>query len=438
MNDIYRNKRLKMGLEGLKVTASGLVLSIVLTSTVTFNGDIKAYAEGISTDTQVFQNTSPSVYTVQAGDSLWLISQKTGVSVENLRSLNNLSGDNIYVGQQLKLVAAPTGGEQSLITKTIYDYYTVAPGDSLWSISQKLGVAIEVIKSLNNLTSDIVYVGQRLKVNEIKLQGTIYVVKAGDTLWGIAQNHKTTVDLIRRANNLQSDILSIGQELFVPISGPTAPPVPPPTQTPPVYNWPEVTYMVQPGDTLTSVAKKFGVSIDTIVKHNYMRAEDWLDAGDKIAISGYAPRTYTVTPNEASAPARVGKIVDWITEGQYLLRRGDIFTLVDVATGTQFKVKMMGGYNHSDVEPLTTSDTAIMKQLFGSWKWSPRAMVVYKDGMNIAASLSGMPHSYEIIYNNGVTGHFDVYLLNSSPHKENTAATYIEMHRNMVQKAGGY
>jgi hypothetical protein len=188
---------------------------------------------------------------------------------------------------------------------------------------------------------------------------------------------------------------------------------------------------------VTSLARKFGVSIDSILRFNYMGPEEWLNAGDRIAISGFAPRAHTVTPGEAVAPARVGKAVDWVFEGQYLIERGDIFTLVDVDTGRQFKVKMMGGYNHADIEPLTAADTQVMKELFGSWMWAPRAVVIYKDGMNIAASLSGMPHGAELIGNNGVAGHFDLYLLNSAPHKESASAVYLEQHRRAVLKAAG-
>ncbi len=111
--------------------------------------------------------------------------------------------------------------------------------------------------------------------------------------------------------------------------------------------------------------------------------------------------------------------------------------MVDVDTGKMFKAKMIGGYSHVDIEPVTASDTAVMKELFGSWKWSPRAAVIFIDGMNIAASLSGMPHDVDTISGNGVTGHFDLYLKNSSPHSGTTSADYIQEHRNMAAKAAG-
>jgi hypothetical protein len=75
-----------------------------------------------------------------------------------------------------------------------------------------------------------------------------------------------------------------------------------------------------------------------------------------------------------------------------------------------------------------------MKELFPYWTWSPRPVVIFKDGMNIAASLSGMPHSYDTVSTNGVSGHFDLYLLNSKPHA-GTSVSYVEQHQSNVYSA---
>ena len=306
--------------------------------------------------------------------------------------------------------------------------YTVVAGDTLWSIANRYGTTINNLKLINNLTSDTINVGQKLNLYRT------YTVKSGDTLWKISQQYSVTVTDIQKANNLTSDMINIGQTLIIPGAAATVPtPVPGPS---PVIPWPSVTYIVQAGDTAESIAKKFGVPAQDVMKYNYMSANDWFDAGDRIAISGYAPRTYTVTPGKDSAPAQKGALVDWVTEGQYLIKRSETFTIVDVDTGKQFHVTMLGGYNHSDVETSTFADTDIMKQLFPTWTWSPRAVVIYIDGMNIAASLSGMPHSFDTI-DNGVNGHFDLYLKNSSPHSEDTSAVYVQEHENMVLKAAG-
>lgn len=255
-----------------------------------------------------------------------------------------------------------------------------------------------------------------------------HTVVAGDTLWSISKKYNVSIDTIKSLNNLTTDMIRIGQILKLKDTV---------VRPAPVTSWPAVTYVVQPGDYVSTLAKKFGVTTDSIFKYNYMSTNEWLDAGDKIAISGYAPRNYAVVPGEATAPARKGTLVDWFLDGQYVIKRGDVFTVVDVDSGKQFRVKMMGGYNHADVEPVTAADTAVMKELFTSWNWTPRAIVVYKDGMNIASSLSGMPHSFDTIGDNGVTGHFDLYMQNSRSHNTSDITTYILQHYAMVNKAAG-
>ena len=114
--------------------------------------------------------------------------------------------------------------------------YTVQKGDSLYSIAQKLGTTVDELKKLNNLTSNLLSIGQILKIPEKYVQDNeknIYVVKKGDSLYSIARDNNTTVNELKTINNLTSDILSIGQTLLLPSATVTAD-----------------TYTVQKGDTL--------------------------------------------------------------------------------------------------------------------------------------------------------------------------------------------
>ncbi|QNU66753.1 LysM peptidoglycan-binding domain-containing protein [Ruminiclostridium herbifermentans] len=390
-----------------------------------------------STRTVDISNNS-SQYTVLAGDSLWTISKKFGITTASLKSANNLTSDTLQIGQTLIIPKSSVG---TVPTPTINSTtYTVVSGDTLWNISQKFGISVSTLKSANNLTSDTIKIGQTLSIPNSSsstspnptVTSTTYTVVAGDTLWSISQKFGISVSTLKSANSLTSDTINIGQILKIPKS--TAAPSPSTSNN---TSWPAVTYIVQSGDTATSISKKFGISIQDLLKYNYMDADEWFDAGDKIAISGYAPREYTVTRGQYTSPSRRGALVDWVLEGQYLVKRNDTLTIVDVDTGKQFKAKMMGGYNHMDIEPLTPSDTAVMKSLFGSWQWSPRAVVIFIDGMNIAASLSGMPHDVDTIKNNNVTGHFDLYMKNSKSHSSTTSTAYMQQHSNMVLKAAG-
>ncbi|MBO5530041.1 MAG: LysM peptidoglycan-binding domain-containing protein [Bacilli bacterium] len=149
--------------------------------------------------------TLDNEYIVKKGDSLYSISKKYGISVDDLKKYNNLKTNTININQILKI---PSAGSSSQNQNT----YTVAKGDSLWSISQKYNTTVNELKSLNGLTSNILSIGQVLKVPSKK----VYIVKKGDSLWLIAKNNNTTVDRIKSLNNLTSNLLSIGQELILP------------------------------------------------------------------------------------------------------------------------------------------------------------------------------------------------------------------------------
>ena len=91
-------------------------------------------------------------YTVKSGDTLWSISQTYGLTVQQLKNLNGLTGDDIYPGQVLIV----SGGGAV--------YHTVKSGETLWGISQQYNTTVNAIKSLNGLTGDVIQPGQRLRV----------------------------------------------------------------------------------------------------------------------------------------------------------------------------------------------------------------------------------------------------------------------------------
>jgi len=148
-------------------------------------------------------------YVVRAGDTLWSIANRFNTTVTNLRRLNNLTSDVLQVGQLLQI---PSDDDIS-----IGNVYTVKRGDSLWSIAQQFDTTVDAIKTLNNLTSNLISIGQMLRIPSSTNAGTgtEYIVKAGDTLWDIANRYSTTVDNIRRINNLTTDLLQIGQVLYI-------------------------------------------------------------------------------------------------------------------------------------------------------------------------------------------------------------------------------
>lgn len=100
---------------------------------------------------------------------------------------------------------------------TSYVEYTVRAGDTLWLLARRYGTTVDAIKRLNNLTSDMLYIGQVLKIPSSQTTPYIeYTVRNGDTLWLLAQKYSTTVDAIKGLNGLKSDMLYIGQVLKIP------------------------------------------------------------------------------------------------------------------------------------------------------------------------------------------------------------------------------
>lgn len=149
-----------------------------------------------------------TVYTVVSGDNLYNIARRYNLDVKDIADYNNLSTTNLSIGQRLliptKTVPTPSEG---------YQTYIVKKGDNLYSIANKYNTTVDEIKSLNNLTSNILSINQKLLIPSTK--ANTYTVKKGDNLYSIARNYNTTVDEIKRKNNLTSNILSIGQVLKI-------------------------------------------------------------------------------------------------------------------------------------------------------------------------------------------------------------------------------
>ena len=159
-----------------------------------------------------YQNT----YVVKSGDTLWSIAKKFGVSVDELKAKNNLSSNALSINQ---ILIIPKKGET--IDEEDGEYYTVVAGDTLYGIANRYGLTVDELKALNNLTSNTLSIGQKLLVKPADTSdGSLetYTVKKGDNLYQIALKYDTSVDALKNLNGLTSNLLSIGQVLKIPSS----------------------------------------------------------------------------------------------------------------------------------------------------------------------------------------------------------------------------
>jgi len=142
-------------------------------------------------------------YTVKSGDVLWKIADSNNTTVANLKKWNGLTSNLIYPGQSLHVEQPSTS-------------YKVKSGDTLYKISVKYDTTVQEMKALNKLNSDLIIVGQSLKIPTSSAKvATIHNVQKGEYLYVIANQYGTTVSEIKRLNGLTSDMIYVGQQLKI-------------------------------------------------------------------------------------------------------------------------------------------------------------------------------------------------------------------------------
>ncbi|KAA9220752.1 MULTISPECIES: LysM peptidoglycan-binding domain-containing protein [Aerococcus] len=209
--------------------------------------------------------TSSASYTVQSGDSLWRISNKYGVSIQDLMTWNKLGsnymlhpGDKLVVQAPAKAEAPtsnPSTDKPAEPTKPAESVsYTVQSGDSLWRISHKYGVSIQDLMTWNKL-------------------GANYMLHPGDKL-----------------------VVKAPAKAETPTTNPS-------TEKPAENTVPSASYTVQSGDSLWRISHKYGVSIQDLITWNKLGANYMLHPGDKLVVK--APAKAETSTEKPAQPVKV-------------------------------------------------------------------------------------------------------------------------------------
>jgi len=237
----------------------------------------ETYAEAVVkavADYKGINYTSPNTkntYIVQRGDTLWNISKKFDVPIDEIKRLNSLNSNLLFVGQTLKLPSYETTTDTNIT-------YIVQKGDTLYSIAAKNDISVNELKTYNNLTSDNLSIGQELNIpkgtsiitpseNEIINEGSVYEVQKGDTLYSIAKKFNTSVDKIKEINSIVGDLLTIGMNLLIPTSSLSD----------------IIVHKVVSGDSLWSLANKYNTTVDSIKQLNNL-VSDLLKVGEELQV----------------------------------------------------------------------------------------------------------------------------------------------------------
>jgi LysM repeat protein len=300
------------------------------------------------------------------------------------------------------LIVTPARAQDSTTTTV----HIVGWGETLWSIAQQYGVSPESVISANNLPDgDHIYAGQRLVIPDSSYtqhtafpalrSSATHVVQPGETLFSIGQSYGVTVTALSDANGLLNPAqIFAGQELVLPGSptGGESGYAPAGTAS---------TYVVQPGETLFSIARQYGLSPWVIAQVNDISNPSLLYGGQVLTIpaaSALSPTTASPTP--ASAADR-SIIVDVSEQRAYVYQNGGLLWTFVVSTGLPGRDTWRGSFQIQNKIPVAYASTWDLQMPYwlgfywaGTLQNGFHALPILSDGSRLWGGLLGRPASY--------------------------------------------
>ncbi|EPN9409940.1 LysM peptidoglycan-binding domain-containing protein [Enterococcus faecium] len=296
-------------------------------------------------------SATSTTYTVQSGDSVWGISNKFGITMDQLIQWNNIQNNFIYSGQKLTIKGSQENGSSTNNSgnntnssgnagtsnggQTTGAKYTVQSGDSVWKISNDHGITMAQLIEWNNIKNNFVYPGQQLIVSNggssntgantgntsgsnssnssssNTASGTKYTVKAGDSVWSVSNKYGITMAQLIQWNNIQNNFIYPGQQLTVSNSGATNSASSNTGSSANTNNSSSAntgssssqgTYTVKAGESVWSVANKNGITMNQLIEWNNIK-NNFIYPGQQLIVKGgNSTNTNTGSTTSAAKP----------------------------------------------------------------------------------------------------------------------------------------
>jgi len=296
-------------------------------------------------------SATSTTYTVQSGDSVWGISNKFGITMDQLIQWNNIQNNFIYPGQKLTIKGSQENGSSTNNSgnntnssgnagtsnggQTTGAKYTVQSGDSVWNISNDHGITMAQLIEWNNIKNNFVYPGQQLIVSNggssntgantgntsgsnssnssssNTASGTKYTVKAGDSVWSVSNKYGITMAQLIQWNNIQNNFIYPGQQLTVSNSGSTNSASSNTGSSANTNNSSSAntgssssqgTYTVKAGESVWSVANKNGITMNQLIEWNNIK-NNFIYPGQQLIVKGgNSTNTNTGSTTSAAKP----------------------------------------------------------------------------------------------------------------------------------------
>lgn len=296
-------------------------------------------------------SATSTTYTVQSGDSVWGISNKFGITMDQLIQWNNIQNNFIYPGQKLTIKGSQENGSSTNNSgnntnssgnagtsnggQTTGAKYTVQSGDSVWKISNDHGITMAQLIEWNNIKNNFVYPGQQLIVSNggssntgantgntsgsnssnssssNTASGTKYTVKAGDSVWSVSNKYGITMAQLIQWNNIQNNFIYPGQQLTVSNSGSTNSASSNTGSSANTNNSSSAntgssssqgTYTVKAGESVWSVANKNGITMNQLIEWNNIK-NNFIYPGQQLIVKGgNSVNTNTDSTTSAAKP----------------------------------------------------------------------------------------------------------------------------------------